>query len=180
MKQVILVCDGGCSGNGSETNVGGWGSVLVYGEHKKELYGGAKVTTNNIMELTAAIEGLKALKSKDVQVTIYSDSAYVVNCFREKWYVKWQLNGWINSKKEPVENQELWQELISLVQTFNEVQFYKIKGHLALNKPAELSKWYSKFNHDNNLNIGLEEFKNLVTLNHLADELANKGIDENR
>lgn len=180
MKQVTLVCDGGCSGNGSELNVGGWGCVLIYGQHQKELYGGAKATTNNIMELTAAIEGLKALKNKELTVNIFSDSAYVVNCFREKWYVKWQMNGWRNSKKEPVENKELWEELIGLVNQTGHVNFYKIKGHLDLKKTTDVSKWYKKFNETNQLNYPLEAFKEIVEFNHLADALANKGIEDNR
>ncbi|MDK2867176.1 MAG: ribonuclease [Clostridiales bacterium] len=176
----MLICDGGCSGNGNESNLGGWGAVLVYGPHVKELYGGATSTTNNIMELTAAIEGLSALKSTDLEIEIFSDSAYVVNCFKEKWYIKWQMNGWVNAKKEPVENQALWETLISRVQTFNKVAFYKIKGHLNVDKPADVRKWFEKFNKDNKLQYSLEDFLKIVEYNHLADALANKGIDENR
>jgi len=180
VKIVKLICDGGCSGNGKDGNLGGWGAVLVYGDHQKELYGSAKETTNNVMELTAAISGLAALQQKDIVVNVFSDSAYVVNCFRQKWYVKWQLNGWRNSKKEPVENRELWEELIALTHSFHNVNYYKIKGHLDLNKKADFKKWYEKFNTGNALNFSEDEFLEIVKLNHLADALANKGMDEIR
>ncbi len=177
MKIVEIYCDGACSGNGKETNVGGWGAVLVYNEQTKELCGGAPATTNNIMELTAAIEALKSLKSKTLDVKIFSDSAYVVNCFREGWYHKWKINGWINSKKEPVENQALWKSLIELVESFHSVIFYKVKGHLNLNATAEVNKWYKKFNSANGLNYSMDEFIRASQFNHVADELANKGME---
>lgn len=177
MKMITIFCDGACSGNGKDENIGGWGAVLSYGNHTKEIYGGAEKTTNNIMELTAVIESLKCLNSKDLIVEIFSDSAYVVNCFRQGWYHKWQLNGWQTSKKEPVENKALWETLIQLVQSFEKVSFYKIKGHLDVTKSNELVKWHKKFNADNGLNYGLETFKKLIELNHLADALANKGMD---
>lgn len=180
MKTVRLICDGGCSGNGQDGNVGGWGAVLDYKGNLKELYGGAPETTNNIMELTAVIEGLKALTQKDVQIDIFSDSAYVVNCFRQGWYHKWRLNGWKNAKKEPVENQALWIELIELVESFNRVTFYKIKGHLNHQSKTDINKWYGKFNKDNQLSYSLDAFLEISTLNHQADALANKGMDANR
>ena len=99
MKNIIIFCDGACSGNGKDENVGGWGAVLKYKDQLKEICGGAAMTTNNIMELTAAIEALKTLKSKDLMVDIYSDSAYVVNCFNNGWYHKWRINGVVNVKK---------------------------------------------------------------------------------
>ncbi len=176
MKTVKIFCDGACSGNGQETNVGGWGAVLVYNDQSKELFGGEAATTNNIMELTAVIEALKSLKTPSLEVHIFSDSAYVVNCFREGWYQKWRLNGWRNSKKEPVENKLLWETLINLVESFAKVEFYKIKGHLNLNAPAEVQKWYKKFNANNGLQFSLDEFIKVSTYNHLADELANKGM----
>lgn len=124
MDKVIIYTDGACSGN---PGPGGWGTILMYKEHKKELSGGAKDTTNNIMEITAVIEGLKALKTL-CKVEIYSDSAYVVNAFNNKWIDEWKKNGWKNSKKEEVKNKELWQELDSLVEKYNPV-FIKVKGH---------------------------------------------------
>ncbi len=124
MEEVIIYTDGACSGN---PGPGGWGSILMYGEHKKEVSGGKKDTTNNVMELTAVIEALKLLKFK-CKVSLYSDSAYVVNAFNQKWIYGWMKNGWKNASKEPVKNKELWQELYDLTKT-HEVTFIKIKGH---------------------------------------------------
>ncbi len=124
MEEVIIYTDGACSGN---PGPGGWGSILMYGEHKKEVSGGKKDTTNNVMELTAVIEALKLLKFK-CKVSLYSDSAYVVNAFNQKWIYGWMKNGWKNASKEPVKNKELWQELYDLTKT-HEVTFIKVKGH---------------------------------------------------
>lgn len=178
MRKIYIYTDGACSGNQHETNVGGYGAVLQYGEHKKEVYGGEKNTTNNKMELLAVIESLKLIKDTDVSIEIYSDSAYVVECFKKKWYINWEKNGWKTSKKTPVENQDLWQLLIALVRSFSEVEFYKVKGHLDISKTSELNKWYKKF--CSQKIIPLEDYKYLTEMNHLADELANKGMDDNR
>jgi ribonuclease HI len=124
MKEVIIYTDGACSHN---PGPGGWGAILIYGNHRKEISGASPNTTNNRMELTAAIEGLKALK-EPCRVKLYSDSAYLVNCIQQQWYVKWQKNGWKNSKGEPVENQSLWIELLDLLQK-HQVEFVKVKGH---------------------------------------------------
>ena len=124
MEKVILYTDGACSGN---PGPGGWGAILMYKENKKELSGGKKDTTNNILEITAVLEGLKALKN-DCEVEVYSDSAYVVNAFNAKWIDNWKKNGWKNSQKEEVKNKELWQELDALVQRYK-VKFNKVKGH---------------------------------------------------
>lgn len=106
---------------------GGWGSILMAGNNQKEISGGQKDTTNNIMELTAVIEALKLLK-RPCEVDLYSDSAYVVNAFLQDWISSWIKNNWKNSNKEEVKNKELWQELISLTQT-HKVTFHKVKGH---------------------------------------------------
>lgn len=180
MKHVRIHTDGGCAGNQNVRNVGGWGAVLEYQGTTRELFGGERDTTNNRMELTALIEALKALKSKNLALEIFSDSAYVINCFQQGWHLKWRMNGWMNSKKEPVENQDLWQELISLLDAFPQVAYYSIKGHLDLNKPSEVRQWHEKFVRKNQLNLSLEEFQAIVRMNHLADALANKGIDEAR
>lgn len=124
MEEVIIYTDGACSGN---PGPGGWGTILMCGENKKELSGGSKDTTNNIMEITAVIEGLKALK-KPCKVQLYSDSAYVVNAFNQKWIYGWMKNGWRTSNKEPVKNKELWEELYALTK-IHEVTFIKVKGH---------------------------------------------------
>lgn len=124
MEEVIIYTDGACSGN---PGPGGWGSVLMYKGNKKEISGGKSNTTNNVMELTAVIEGLKLLKFP-CKVMLYSDSAYVVNAFNQKWIYGWLKNGWKNSSKEPVKNKELWQELYELTK-IHEVEFIKVKGH---------------------------------------------------
>ena len=103
---------------------GGWGSILMYKENKKEIYGAMKDTTNNIMELTAVVEALKILKFK-CNVKLYSDSAYVVNAFNNRWIESWKKNGWKNASKEPVKNKELWEELTKK----HNVEFIKVKGH---------------------------------------------------
>ena len=124
MEEVIIYTDGACSGN---PGPGGWGTILMYKDNKKEISGGMLDTTNNVMELTAVIEGLKLLKFP-CKVKLYSDSAYVVNAFNEKWIYGWLKNGWRNSSKEPVKNKELWQELYDLTKV-HEVEFIKVKGH---------------------------------------------------
>lgn len=124
MKEVTIYTDGACSGN---PGPGGWGAILMFQGKQKEISGGAKNTTNNIMEMTAVIEALKMLKEECI-VEIYSDSAYVVNAFNENWIEGWIAKGWQNSKKEPVKNKELWQELISLTNK-HKVTFIKVKGH---------------------------------------------------
>ena len=107
--------------------LGGWGAVLIYGDNKKEISGAKNNTTNNIMEITAVVEALKLLK-EECEVDVYSDSAYVVNCFNQKWIYNWQKNNWKTATKEPVKNRELWEELYSLTQK-HKVVFHKVKGH---------------------------------------------------
>ena len=124
MDKVIIYTDGACSGN---PGPGGWGAILMYKDNKKEISGGKKNTTNNEMELTAVIEGLKLLKYP-CEVEVYSDSAYVVNAFLQKWIDNWIKNNWKTSNKEPVKNQELWKELYELTKT-HKVKFIKVKGH---------------------------------------------------
>ena len=124
MEIVTIYTDGACSGN---PGPGGWGAILFCGENRKEISGGKKETTNNVMEVTAVIEALKLLKYP-CEVTVYSDSAYVVNCFEQGWIYNWKKNGWRTSGKEPVKNQELWEELYELTQV-HRVAFKKVKGH---------------------------------------------------
>ena len=106
---------------------GGWGAILMYKDNKKEISGGNKNTTNNIMELTAVIEGLKMLKYP-CEVDLYSDSAYVVNAYLQGWIYNWVKNNWKTAGKEPVKNQELWKELYDLTKK-HKVTFHKVKGH---------------------------------------------------
>lgn len=124
MEEVTIYTDGACSGN---PGPGGWGAILMMGENKKEISGGSANTTNNIMELTAVIEALKMLK-RPCKVNIYSDSAYVVNAFVQKWIYGWMKKGWKTAGNEPVKNKELWQELYELTK-IHDVTFNKVKGH---------------------------------------------------
>lgn len=124
MDKVTIYTDGACSGN---PGPGGWGAILMAGSNQKEISGGKKDTTNNVMELTAVIEALKLLK-RPCEVDLYSDSAYVVNAFLQDWISGWLKNNWKNSNKEEVKNKELWQELVALTET-HLVKFHKVKGH---------------------------------------------------
>ena len=124
MEKVVIYTDGACSGN---PGPGGWGAILMYKGTKKEISGGNKQTTNNIMELTAVIEGLKMLKFP-CEVDLYSDSAYVVNAFEQKWIFGCLKKNWKTASGDPVKNKELWQELYDLTK-IHTVNFIKVKGH---------------------------------------------------
>lgn len=124
MEKVIIYTDGACSGN---PGPGGWGTVLMYGDAKKEISGGAKETTNNIMELTAVVEGLKMLKFP-CEVDLYSDSAYIVNSFNQGWIYNWKKKNWKTADGKEVKNKEIWQELYELTK-IHKVSFIKVKGH---------------------------------------------------
>lgn len=123
IKEVTLYTDGACSGN---PGAGGWACVLVYGDTEKELSGGEAVTTNNRMELTAVIEGLKALKQK-CAVQLYTDSKYVLEG-ATKWLAGWQEKGWRKADKKPVLNVDLWQILADLLNA-HEITWHWVKGH---------------------------------------------------
>lgn len=124
MKKVDLYTDGACSGNPGK---GGYGGILMYNGVSKEYSGYEPMTTNNRMELTAVIVGLKMLK-EPVELNIYSDSAYVVNAFLNDWISSWILKGWRTAGKKPVLNDDLWKELIELIKPHN-VTWNKVKGH---------------------------------------------------
>ena len=124
IKQVDLYTDGACSCN---PGPGGWGCILIYKKHEKELSGYSAETTNNRMELTAVIKGLEQLKEK-CEVNIYTDSAYVFNAFSQNWIDVWQENNWKNSNKKEVLNIDLWQRLVDLVSN-HIIHWNKVKGH---------------------------------------------------
>lgn len=175
MKIVNIYTDGACSGNQNDTNSGGWGCVLEYGQHTKELSGGELNTTNNRMELLALINALSCLKEKGLALNVFSDSAYVINCFKGKWYLNWQKNGWKTSSKTPVENKALWEQLLSLLDG-HDVNFYLVKGHLNLNWPEEkLAKAYDQFVSHNGTSFTYDEFIKIVAMNIRCDDLATTG-----
>ena len=124
MEDVTIYTDGACSGN---PGPGGWGAILMYKGNKKEISGAMANTTNYIIELSAVIEALKLLKYP-CNVSLYSDSAYVVNAFAQNWIRNWERNNWKTSDKKEVKNKELWQQLLELTR-IHKVTFIKVKGH---------------------------------------------------
>ena len=123
MQEVTIYTDGACRGN---PGPGGWGALLIYGDHEKELYGGESMTTNNRMELLAAIEALRAMK-KSCRIQLYTDSTYVRNGIRE-WLDKWKANNWKTAAKKAVKNQDLWQALDD-ESSHHDVHWHWVKGH---------------------------------------------------
>ncbi len=124
MKTVTIYTDGACSGN---PGPGGWGAILQYGEHRREMSGGEAETTNNRMELTAVIEALSALK-EPCAVELYSDSKYVIDALEKGWVYNWQKNGWIKKDKKPALNVDLWQKLLEQFHR-HDVHLHWVKGH---------------------------------------------------
>ena len=122
-KLIYIYTDGACRGN---PGPGGWGAVLECGDYKKEIYGGAMLTTNNIMELTAVIEALKIIK-KESKIVITTDSKYVQNGITD-WINNWKLKGWKTANKKPVKNKDLWQSLEKL-SSQHSIQWEWVKGH---------------------------------------------------
>ena len=123
-KVVTVYTDGACSGN---PGPGGWGAVLKYGAHEKELSGGEARTTNNRMELTAAIRALEALK-EPCTVELYTDSKYFCDAILKGWVERWHANGWIKPDKKPALNVDLWEQLLALFAR-HEVHLHWVKGH---------------------------------------------------
>ncbi len=124
MKTVTLYTDGACSGN---PGPGGWGAILEYMGHEKEMSGGEASTTNNRMELTAVIQGLLALK-EPCHVLLYSDSKYVIDGLSKGWAAGWQKNGWKKADKKPALNPDLWEHLLELTQK-HKMEYFWVKGH---------------------------------------------------
>lgn len=160
MNKVAIYTDGACRGNGKAISDGGYGAVILAEEELKicgekilqyRLFGCKKNTTNNEMEISAVISALDSLKNQhdlaNIEITIHSDSAYIVNCMNDKWYKKWLNNGWRTSKGTKVENKHLWEKLLNMNELFKRVNYKKVKGH------------------SDDL------------YNDMADELANMGID---
>lgn len=124
MKEVTLYTDGACSGN---PGPGGWGAILIYKDYKKEMSGGDKETTNNRMELTAAIEGLSALK-EPCRVKLYSDSKYLIDGITKDWARGWRAKGWKKSDGKPALNIDLWEKVLELDE-YHEIEYIWVKGH---------------------------------------------------
>lgn len=124
LKRVVIYTDGACLGN---PGPGGYGVVLLYGKHRKELSGGFRLTTNNRMEIMAAIVGLSALKER-CKVTLYTDSQYLADAMMEGWAKRWKSNGWRRNKREKALNADLWDKLLNLCEQ-HDVEFVWIRGH---------------------------------------------------
>ncbi len=124
MEKIVIYTDGGCRGN---PGVGGWGVWLRYGDHDKKLKGGEKNTTNNRMELTAAIKALEAIKSSTIDIDLYTDSKYVMTGINE-WIKGWKARDWKTANKKPVKNVDLWQQL-DLMNIKHNVHWHWVKGH---------------------------------------------------
>lgn len=124
MKTVDIFTDGACSGNPGK---GGWATILRYEGHEKEMCGGENETTNNRMELTAFLEGLKALKVP-CHVNLYSDSKYLIDSITKGWVFKWRDNNWIKPDKKEVKNVDLWLQLLQLLD-IHKVDYHWVKGH---------------------------------------------------
>lgn len=124
MKQVTIYTDGACSGN---PGPGGWGAILIYGAHKRELSGGEADTTNNRMELTAVIRALSLLKETCI-VELWSDSKYVIDGLSKGWAKGWKAKGWVKSDKKPALNPDLWDELLRL-ESIHTLRYHWVKGH---------------------------------------------------
>lgn len=177
MKVVNIYTDGACSGNQNETNIGGWGAVLEYGEHRKELFGGERNTTNNRMEMLALLSAFNALNKDSLKIRVFSDSSYLMNCFREKWYENWYRNNWKTSNKTPVENRDLWEALFAFINKHT-IEFYRVKGHVNLNsKATKVDPLFCKFIEWNGPSFTMDDFLYITKMNNRADELANMGID---
>lgn len=124
MKKVTIFCDGACSPN---PGAGGWGAILRFNDTERELSGNCPDTTNNRMELTAAVKALELL-TEPCSVTVVTDSQYLANCFKQGWMKNWLKNGWKTSAKKPVKNVDLWKQINSLIEQ-HEITWEWIEGH---------------------------------------------------
>lgn len=188
-KPILKIyTDGACSGNQNEENIGGWGAILEFGPHQKELFGGEPNTTNNRMEMTGLLEALKAIKKPGQKIQVFCDSSYLMDCFRKKWYEKWLKNGWMTSGKKPVENKDLWEQLLPFLDE-HDIEFFRVKGHVNVDwhtdqgggVPDEfLWNTYKKFCEWNGTGFLYDDFVHITNMNNRADALANQGMDQYR
>jgi ribonuclease HI len=175
---IDIFTDGACPGNQFDENTGGWGSVLEYAGRCKELHGGERNTTNNRMEILALIEALTAITKPGYRVRVFTDSTYLADCLRKRWYERWRENGWKNANKQPVENKDLWERLLAFLPGLD-LRIYIIKGHVAPGARKEtLEKAYAKFLEKNGDGFSFEEFLHIVEQNNRADALAVLGAEE--
>lgn len=180
MTILKIHTDGACSGNQHKTNIGGWGAVLEFAGREKELWGGEENTTNNRMEMLALLSAFRALKRDSLTIQVFSDSAYLMDCFRKGWYKKWQKNGWLTSQKKPVGNRDLWEALLPFLKT-NDICFYRVKGHVDLDKAStDAEALFRQFRGWNGNAFTYEEFLHAIEMNNRVDALANRGMDEIR
>ena len=121
---VVVYTDGACAGN---PGPGGWAAIIIDGAEERSVSGPEPSTTNQRMELRAAIEGLAAIPGRR-RVRLFTDSAYVMNCFRDRWYERWERSGWMNAGKQPVANRDLWERLIAETRR-HQVDWHKVRGH---------------------------------------------------
>ncbi len=123
-EKILIYTDGACSGN---PGPGGWAAITFTHGCEEEFSGGEGITTNQRMELRAAVEALRRLPEPS-RVALYSDSAYLINAFKENWFARWERNGWRNARREPVANQDLWRELLGL-NRIHRITWHKVQGH---------------------------------------------------
>lgn len=174
MAILKIYTDGACSGNQNKENIGGWGAILEYGSHQKELYGGEINTTNNRMEMTALLKAFEAIKKEGQTIWVFSDSSYLMNCFRDQWYVKWQKNGWKTAGKKDVENRDLWEELLPYLEQ-HDIRFFRVKGHVNPDSAGtDMDKLYEMFIEWNGTEFSPDDFRYITGKNNRADELANQ------
>jgi len=180
MTILQIYTDGACSGNQHDENIGGWGGILCFGPHEKEVFGGLRNTTNNRMEMTALLECFRSITKVDQLIEVYCDSAYLMDAFRRHWYLKWKANGWMNAAKKPVENRDLWEALLPYLQE-HDIRFYRVKGHLKLMSTPEANREaFRQFLDWNGSALNYNDFVQAVEMNHRADRLANRGIEDIR
>jgi ribonuclease HI len=148
--KVVIYTDGGANPN---PGPGGYGVVLRYKGHKKELSGGFRLTTNNRMELLACIEGLRALK-QECEVVLYSDSKYIVNSVMQGWAKRWQANGWNKDKKRKIKNVDLWEQLLELCEQHN-VEFKWVRGHVGVPDNEKCDRLATEASRKHNLSVDI-------------------------
>ena len=177
MKTINIYTDGACSGNQSKKNIGGWGAILEYKNHIKEIFGGEINTTNNRMEMTALLSALQELKQTNLTIKVFSDSSYLVDCINNQWYVNWMNNDWARGKKgSSIKNIDLWKKLITYFDS-HVFRFHRIKGHVDLkSQKVDLLGIYSKFIEWNGALFSYDDFLYITKMNIRADALANFGI----